>query len=72
VRRNLSETMFRPQSAGAQRIGTRRIMQRASRSPARLSSGDMERVRKATVRAVPLHVKAGSKVEVQVEVRPKR
>jgi len=66
VRRNLSETMFRPQSAAGQRSGTRRIMQRASRSPAKLSNQQLERVRQATVRAIPLHVKAGSKVEITV------
>lgn len=72
MRRNLSETMFRPQTVTAQRLTTRRIMQRASRSPARLSKGDLDRVRKATIRAIPINVKTGSKVEVSVEVRPKR
>lgn len=69
MKRNLSEGMFRPQSQTGQRLGTRRIMQRASRSPAPLSKAQLERVRKATVGAIPIHVKTGSIVKVEVRAK---
>lgn len=69
MRRNLSEGMFRPQSRAGQVLGGRRILQRASRAPAPLSKAQLERVRRATLRAIPVHVKSGSTVHVEVRAK---
>lgn len=65
MRRSFLGGIYRPQGRETQLLDTARRVQRTERAKAAL---DASQVRRETLRALPLRVRTGSRVEIEVRV----